>query len=100
MHANLASVRSLREYRVIQRVIYRATHRYPLTWLGGSDAQKEHHWFWIDGTPFRFTYWCRGEPNNARHNEHCLHMNNTGYRCMNDIYCHYRYPFVCVWKRR
>uniref|UniRef100_A0A669B5R9 Ladderlectin n=1 Tax=Oreochromis niloticus TaxID=8128 RepID=A0A669B5R9_ORENI len=75
MHANLASVRNLREYRVIQRVIYRATHSYPITWLGGSDAQKEHHWFWIDGTPFRFTHWCCREPNNARHNECCLHMN-------------------------
>ncbi|XP_039887376.1 ladderlectin-like isoform X3 [Simochromis diagramma] len=100
MHANLASVRNLREYRVIQRVIYRATHSYPITWLGGSDAQKEHHWFWIDGTPFSFTYWCRGEPNNARHSEHCMHMNSSRHKCMNDIYCHYRYPYVCVWKRR
>ncbi|XP_030609605.1 ladderlectin-like [Archocentrus centrarchus] len=99
-NANLASVRNLGEYRAIQRVIYRATHRYGLTWIGGSDAQQERYWFWIDGTPFRFAYWCRGEPNNRWGREHCLHMNWTGYKCMNDISCHYRYPFVCVWKRR
>ncbi|KAL4007978.1 hypothetical protein ACER0C_001830 [Sarotherodon galilaeus] len=100
VHANLASVSNLREYREIQRVIYHATHSYPLTWIGGSDAQKERHWFWIDGTPFRFTYWCRGEPNNYRHREHCMHMNWSGHKCMNDINCHYRYPYVCVRKVR
>uniref|UniRef100_I3K9E3 Ladderlectin n=1 Tax=Oreochromis niloticus TaxID=8128 RepID=I3K9E3_ORENI len=98
MHANLASVRNLREYRVIQRVIYRATHSYPITWLGGSDAQKEGYWFWIDGTRFRYTFWCRGEPNNLHRREHCMHMNFTGSKCMNDIPCNYRYPFVCVRK--
>ncbi|XP_035770633.1 ladderlectin-like isoform X3 [Neolamprologus brichardi] len=100
MRANLASVRNLREYRVIQSVIYRATHGYPTTWIGGSDAQRERYWFWADGTPFSFTYWCRGEPNNVRRREHCLHMNFSRYNCMNDIYCQYRYPYVCVWKRR
>ncbi|XP_003455597.1 ladderlectin-like isoform X1 [Oreochromis niloticus] len=98
--ANLASVRSLGEYRKIQRVIYRSTHSYPVTWIGGSDAQQERYWFWIDGTPFTYTYWCRGEPNNVWHREHCMHMNWTGRKCMNDKPCNYRYPFVCVRKRR
>ncbi|XP_005755285.1 ladderlectin-like [Pundamilia nyererei] len=100
MHLNLASVHSLGEYRKIQRVIYRSTHSYPVTWIGGSDAQQERYWFWIDGTPFTYAYWCRGEPNNIGGREHCLHMNWTGLKCMNDKSCNYRYPFVCVKKRR
>ncbi|XP_026009634.1 ladderlectin-like [Astatotilapia calliptera] len=100
MHVNLASVHSLGEYRKIQRVIYRSTHSYPVTWIGGSDAQQERYWFWIDGTPFTYAYWCRGEPNNIGGREYCLHMNWTGLKCMNDKSCNYRYPFVCVKKRR
>uniref|UniRef100_A0A3Q0R7N8 C-type lectin domain-containing protein n=1 Tax=Amphilophus citrinellus TaxID=61819 RepID=A0A3Q0R7N8_AMPCI len=97
-NANLASVRNLGEYRAIQRVIYRVTHRFVPTWIGGSDAQQERFWFWIDGTPFRFTYWCPAEPNNAGSREHCLHMNWTGCRCINDAPCYNQYPFVCVLK--
>ncbi|XP_031592033.2 ladderlectin-like [Oreochromis aureus] len=98
MNANLASVHNLWEYRMIQRVIYYATHTYKTTWIGGSDAQQEGYWFWIDGTRFRYAFWCRGEPNNLHRREHCMHMNFTGSKCMNDIPCNYRYPFVCVRK--
>uniref|UniRef100_A0A3Q0SDB1 C-type lectin domain-containing protein n=1 Tax=Amphilophus citrinellus TaxID=61819 RepID=A0A3Q0SDB1_AMPCI len=96
-NANLASVRNLGEYQAIQRVIYRATFNYVPAWIGGSD---KGYWFWSDGTPFRYANWCRGEPNNVWGMEHCLHMNWTGNRCMNDIPCHNQYPFVCVRKRR
>lgn len=33
-------------------------------WIGGTDAAVEGTWVWIDGTPFFFTNWWGGEPNN------------------------------------
>ena len=33
-------------------------------WLGGTDKIKEGTWSWTDGSPFEFTNWSRGEPNN------------------------------------
>lgn len=43
LRANLASVHNAYEYRMIQRMIWRNTHAYGRTWLGGSDCQKVYY---------------------------------------------------------
>lgn len=96
INANLASVHSYEEYQFIRGVISSATHESGLTWIGGSDAQQEGYWFWMDGTRFTFTQWCQGEPNNHRGNEHCLLVNFSGSKCWNDGTCDSRFPFICV----
>jgi hypothetical protein len=35
------------------------------TWIGGSDRATEMTFVWEDGTPFVFTNWHTGEPNNG-----------------------------------
>lgn len=40
MNANQASVESLAEYKRIQQVIFAATQKNRLAWLGGSDSQQ------------------------------------------------------------
>ncbi|CAI5661123.1 unnamed protein product [Oreochromis niloticus] len=97
-NAHLASVHSLEEYRMIQRLIFDATYQSGLTWIGGSDAQQNGYWFWIDGTHFSYTKWCSGEPNNLWLVEHCTVMNYSGNKCMNDMSCHKHLPSVCVKK--
>uniref|UniRef100_A0A3Q0QZQ1 C-type lectin domain-containing protein n=1 Tax=Amphilophus citrinellus TaxID=61819 RepID=A0A3Q0QZQ1_AMPCI len=82
MKANLASVHSLEEYQVIQKVI--------------SDASKEGYWFWMDGTRLIYANWCPGEPNNTSGNESCMEMNFSGNKCMNDQGCSSKFPSVCV----
>lgn len=42
-------------------------------WLGATDQAIEGTFVWVDGTPFSFTDWWSGEPNNAN-NEDFLAM--------------------------
>ncbi|KAL4007825.1 hypothetical protein ACER0C_001677 [Sarotherodon galilaeus] len=73
MNANLASVHSLEEYQLLQRVIFDATKASERTWIGGFDGQRGY-WFWIDGTRFQYTNWCKSEPNNHSDNETNSHL--------------------------
>jgi formylglycine-generating enzyme len=43
-------------------------------WLGGSDAEQEGVWRWIDGTPITYGRWQSNEPNNQSGVEHALHV--------------------------
>merc|ERR1712013_330035 len=53
-------------------------------WLGGTDKDKEGTWKWTDRSPFEFTNWPWGEPNNWIGNtpnepdEDCMHMDRLG----------------------
>ncbi|XP_042338591.1 ladderlectin-like, partial [Plectropomus leopardus] len=96
---HLASIRNIWEYRKIQQVIFGATHVYRQAWIGGSDAQEERQWFWSDGKPFVYQYWCHGEPNNHG-NQDCLQINHGAHKCWDDRQCYHRLPSVCTRKYR
>uniref|UniRef100_A0A3Q2D576 Ladderlectin-like n=1 Tax=Cyprinodon variegatus TaxID=28743 RepID=A0A3Q2D576_CYPVA len=98
MRGNLASVHDIEEYHEIQRLIMTASHEYKETWIGGSDAQEENQWFWSDGTPFHFTNWCPGEPNNFHGRQHCLRINHGNQKCWDDYQCNVSKPSVCAKK--
>ncbi|XP_067381258.1 ladderlectin-like isoform X1 [Channa argus] len=97
--ANLASVHNALEHRWLQKLIFVATHYYKEAWIGGSDAQQKGIWFWSDGSRFRYTYWCRGEPNNSYGRQHCLQINQGAHNCWGDLQCYTRRPSICVKKR-
>ncbi|KAM9335722.1 type-2 ice-structuring protein-like [Symphorus nematophorus] len=92
MGANLASIHSLKEYRQIQSLTGMET------WIGGSDAQEENHWFWSDGTRFNYNNWCTGEPNNSRRKQHCLQMNYSAKKCWDDDVCWKKKTSLCARK--
>ncbi|KAM4536909.1 ladderlectin-like [Odontesthes bonariensis] len=92
---NLASVHSAQEYHGIQRLILRATSAFKETWIGGSDAEEEGVWLWANGSSFKYTHWCKGEPNNAGKGQHCLKMNHSDSKCWDDYGCDTRLPSVC-----
>ncbi|KAL4008015.1 hypothetical protein ACER0C_001867 [Sarotherodon galilaeus] len=96
VNANLASVRNIRDYYFIRKVIYHATHANGETWIGGSDGQVERYWFWIDGTRFSYTRWCHTQPDNFLGNQNCMTMNWLGQDCWDDQHCGIRHPYVCV----
>ena len=41
-------------------------------WVGGTDAASEGAWQWSDGTPWGYSNWRGGEPNNKGGSEHHL----------------------------
>uniref|UniRef100_A0A3Q2ZIA5 Type-2 ice-structuring protein-like n=1 Tax=Kryptolebias marmoratus TaxID=37003 RepID=A0A3Q2ZIA5_KRYMA len=85
---NLASVHSFEEYHFVRNLVNGLVQ----AWLGGSDAQEEGTWLWSDGTPFHYSQWCHGEPNNMA-GQHCLQMNYGG----NCLVCEWLFvSIVCL----
>ena len=62
-------------------------------YVGGTDAASEGTFVWTDGSPFDFTNWLGGEPNNSGDGEDCLQINDSlgGW---NDVPCGGAH-FVC-----
>ncbi|XP_018558975.2 ladderlectin [Lates calcarifer] len=98
MGGNLASVHSTQEYNNIQWLIKNTIYEHKKTWIGGSDAQENNIWLWSDGTTFRYSHWCRGEPNNGAGQQHCMQMNYGARKCWDDLQCNRRLPSICAKK--
>ena len=57
---------------------------FPL-WIGGTDTTIEGQYVWDDGSPFDYTNWCSGEPNNSYESgEDYIMMNYGGPGLWND----------------
>ncbi len=68
------------------------------TWIGMNDTATEGTWVWIDGTPFVYTGWDDGEPNNGgTSGEDCgVIMTREGRETKwDDRDCPSTRPFVC-----
>lgn len=55
-------------------------------WLGGHDAGHEGTWVWTDGSPWDYSAWAPGEPNNCCGGENYLHGNWCCGNLWNDIW--------------
>lgn len=94
---NLASVQNSKEFGVIHIMSTSSiTQNQVVAWIGGSDAQQESLWFWSDGTPFHFTQWCNGQPDNAGGRQNCLGFTFRDQRCWDDFACDAQLPSICV----
>ena len=65
--AHLAVVTSIEEAGFIATL---CDERY--MYLGGSDQTEEGLWAWVDGTPWEFTHWMTGQPNDYSGSEDYL----------------------------
>jgi hypothetical protein len=56
-------------------------------WIGGTDRDNEGHFSWTDGSPFNYSAWAPGEPNNAgiTANEDYIEMGNPFNGEWNDL---------------
>ena len=73
-------------------------HPEAFVWLGATDLMTENKWFWAHSdTPVSgFTFWNKGQPDNAASGENCMEFRvNKGFRHWNDDPCSSKKPFIC-----
>ncbi len=63
-------------------------------WLGGNDIAVEGTFEWTDDTPWDYSAWSPGEPNNAGMGQDCMGI-RTDFPGWNDAPCTTSIPFVC-----
>ena len=79
-----------------------ATSNGTLWWIGATDAAEEGNFQWMSGTPWSYTNWKSGEPNDHLTGEDCVHMYSDG--SWNDRPCQHSssHPALgtplCQWK--
>ncbi|CAH1779946.1 unnamed protein product [Owenia fusiformis] len=66
-------------------------------WIGLHDLSTEGKFAWTDGTPYNFSNWHKGEPNDWRNNEDCVVMKKTASEmgAWNDGRCHLKIRYIC-----
>ena len=55
-------------------------------WMGLTDMSSEGNFVWLDGTPYSYSNWNTGEPNNL-YNEDCVHFLPQQNGLWNDLDC-------------
>ena len=63
-------------------------------WLGGSDLEVESVWKLADCSPWEFTFWGSGEPNNWHGPQDCLNYHQDNRR-WDDGHCNTPCRFLC-----
>ncbi|XP_016344326.1 galactose-specific lectin nattectin-like [Sinocyclocheilus anshuiensis] len=89
--ANLASVHNKIEQDLLLSLLPSSSTR---CWIGAHDGEQEGQWVWSDGTPYDFTYWGSGEPNNLG-TENCGELNWSSNR-WNDATCSTSLGYICA----
>lgn len=90
--AELASILSFQEnYWMVSKMTELSDK---VLWIGGR-AGLDSGYDWIDGSPFDFENWRKGQPSNVMDMEHCigLYTHNQGF--WNDQHCSHKEGRVC-----
>lgn len=69
---DLATIGTAAEHTFVTSLLNPASLQRSHYWLGATDLAQEGVWQWADATPWSFTIWGAGEPNNYGAAEHYL----------------------------
>ena len=86
---HLASIQSPEEDKFVADLGFASDEEF--VFLGGSEVDKK--WVWTDGTPFEYTNWLEGEPNNSL--ENCIMLWKQKGDKWNDTICNREIKFIC-----
>ncbi len=87
--ATLAVVQNQAENDILRSMIGSAQ-----VWLGGNDKAVEGTFAWVDGTPWAFSNWAPGEPNNNDNEDCAVLLGNNGGK-WNDRDCPDPLGYLC-----
>ena len=98
----LVTIESADKNNAIIDLVKRVVGKSHNLWLGGNDEYSSSRdygrpFFWSPtGQPFSFAYWSENNPDNYKHQEHCVHIWDTKplYQ-WNDNDCNVKMGFIC-----
>ncbi|KAK6486770.1 lectin-like isoform X1 [Huso huso] len=90
-HGHLAALTSLSINNQLANLVCHQHGQCTRTFVGGERLQG-NRFKWTDGSPWRFTNWMLGEPNNSGSDENCIEIFHNGDRRWNDINCRDKSP--------
>ncbi|XP_067687491.1 macrophage mannose receptor 1-like [Haliotis asinina] len=67
-------------------------------WIGLNDRDVEDGYQWTDGSPFGYSNWAKGEPNNLNAQEDCVEYSFVS-NVWNDFYCYTVKRYMCQIQR-
>lgn len=89
----LASIHSQAENDFVTRAAF--ARRQTRWYLGALDWPDEGEFYWVDETPFDYSNWADGEPNDNGGAEDCILFGQRDSPQWNDVYCGVYTSFVC-----
>jgi len=89
----LASIHSQAENDFVTQAAF--ARKQTRWFLGARDWPEEGEFVWQDGTPFDYSNWSEGEPNDNAGAEDCVIFGQRNSPQWNDVYCGVYTAFVC-----
>jgi hypothetical protein len=89
----LASIHNPAENDFVTSVAF--ARRQTRWYLGALDWPDEGMFHWVDETPFDYSHWAEGEPNNNGGAEHCIVFGQSNSPRWNDVYCGVYTSYIC-----
>uniref|UniRef100_A0A1I8Q0F5 C-type lectin domain-containing protein n=1 Tax=Stomoxys calcitrans TaxID=35570 RepID=A0A1I8Q0F5_STOCA len=92
----LMAIDTTERHGVMNSMLRKRFTKCPNLWIGGNDLGEEGKFVWSPtGRPFEFSNWQKGQPDNYKSNENCVHYYDITDFEWNDAACSLKMGFIC-----